>query len=167
MENTAKAIVLSVLVMTLTACNTLVLQPTETPKPTETSLPTSTNTPEPTATPAIAPTSTPVPPTETPAELVLSLPSGEPSSEWEGIPIMPNALAGEGDSGGYAFTINASLDEIQQFYETELPKQGWSVFASGQGTTDAVILMFVKDAGILSVSIMPQPDGTMYVLLVK
>jgi hypothetical protein len=167
MKNIAKAIILSVLVITLASCNTFAPQPTETPTPTETSLPTSTNTPDPTSTPTIVPTRTPIPPTETPSEPVLPMPSGEPSREWEGIPVMPNALAGEGDSGGYSFTINASLDEIQKFYETELPKLGWSVFASGQGTTDAVILMFMKDAGILSVSIIPQPDGTMYVLLVK
>ena len=80
---------------------------------------------------------------------------------------MPNALAGQGDRSGYTFTIDASLAEIQTFYEAELQKLGWSVFASGQGTTDAVILMFMKDAGILSVSIIPQSDGTMYVLLVK
>ena len=167
MKNIAKAVILSVLVITLAACNTFVPQATETPIPTETSLPTSTHTLEPTSTPTLAPTRTPVPPTETPSEPVLPIPSGEPSSEWAGIPIMPNALAGEGDSSGYSFTIDASLNEIQTFYETELPKLGWNVFASGLGTTDAVILMFMKDAGILSVSIIPQPDGTMYVLLVK
>ena len=167
MENIAKAVILSVLVITLAACNTFIPQPTATPIPTETSLPTSTHTLEPTSTPTLAPTRTPVPPTETPTEAVLSMPSGKPSSEWAGIPIMPNALAGEGDSSGYSFTIDASLDEIQKFYETELPKLGWNVFASGLGTTDAVILMFMKDADILSVSIIPQPDGTMYVLLVK
>lgn len=79
---------------------------------------------------------------------------------------MPNALAGEGDSGGYYFTINASLDEIQMFYEVELAKLGWKVFTIGQGSTGAVILMFTQGAGMLSVSIIPQPDGAMYVLMV-
>jgi hypothetical protein len=41
------------------------------------------------------------------------------------------------------------------------------MFAVGQGATDAVLLIFMKDAGTLSVSIIPQPDGIMYVLLVK
>jgi hypothetical protein len=126
-------------------------------------LPTATNTPEPTNTP----TKTPVPPTETPSAPVLPMPSGKPASEWEGIPIMPNAIAGEGDDQGYSFTINASSDEIQQFYEKELGKLGWNVFASGQGTTSAVLLIFMKDTIMLTVSIFPQPDGIMYVLLVK
>lgn len=95
------------------------------------------------------------------------MPSGEPSNEWEGIPVMPKALAGEGDSGGYFFTINASVDEVQAFYEKELLKLGWNVLGIGQGSTDAVILIFMKDTVTLSVSIIPQPDGTMYVLLVK
>jgi len=80
---------------------------------------------------------------------------------------MPKAIAGEGDSKGYSFTINASSDEIQKFYEKELAKLGWNFFAGGQGTTDAVLLFFMKDASTLTVSILPQPDGVMYVLLVK
>ena len=80
---------------------------------------------------------------------------------------MQNAIAGEGDSEGYSFTIDAPLEEIQRFYEQELGKLGWNMFASGQGTTDTVLLIFMKDAAILSVSIIPQPDGIMYVMLVK
>ncbi len=163
MKTIGKAILLSVLVIALASCNTFAPQPTETPTPTETSLPTSTNTPEPTNTP----TKTPVPPTETPSAPDLPMPSGQPSSEWEGIPVMPNAIAGEGDSKGYSFTINATPEEIQKFYEKELGKLGWNMFASGQGTTNAILLIFMKDASTLSVSIIPQPDGIMYVLLVK
>jgi len=95
------------------------------------------------------------------------MPSGKPSSEWEGFPIMPTAIAGEGDNKGYSFTINASADEIQKFYEKELAKLGWNMLASGQGTTNSVLLIFMKDTGTFSVSMIPQPDGTMYVLLVK
>jgi hypothetical protein len=95
------------------------------------------------------------------------MPSGKPSKEWEGIPVMPKAIAGEGDTQGYSFTINASPDEIQKFYEKELGKLGWNMLASGQGTTNAIMLIYMKDAGTLSVSIFPQADGSMYVLLVK
>jgi hypothetical protein len=130
-------------------------------------VPTATHTPEPTDTPTVVPTQTPIPATETPSEPVLPMPAGKPSSEWEGIPIMPNAIAGEGDSKGYSFTINASAKEIQKFYEQELGKLGWNMFASGQGTTDAVLLIFMKDTATFSVSIIPQSDGIMYVLLVK
>ena len=80
---------------------------------------------------------------------------------------MPNAIAGDGDFTGYSFTINATLDEIQKFYEKELENLGWNMIASGQGKTSAVLLIFLKDTGTLSISIFPQPDGIMYVLLVK
>jgi hypothetical protein len=143
MKNIVTAILLSGLVMALASCSAFVPQPTETPTPTETSLPTPTNTLEPTTTP----TETPVPPTETASAPVLPMPSGEPASEWEGIPIMPNAIAGEGDNQGYAFTINASAEDIQKFYETKLTPLGWNMFASGQGTTDALLLIFMKDVG--------------------
>jgi hypothetical protein len=105
--------------------------------------------------------------TETPSALGLPMPSGKPSSEWEGISVMPNAIAGEGDSKGYSFTIIATPDETQRFYEKELGKLGWNMFASGQGTTNAILLIFMKGTGTLSVSIIPQPDDIMYVLLVK
>ncbi|MBI5354212.1 MAG: hypothetical protein HZB50_16330 [Chloroflexi bacterium] len=80
---------------------------------------------------------------------------------------MPDAIAGGGDSTSYFFTINASSEEVQKFYEKELAKLGWNFFASGQGKTDAVLLFFMKDASTLTISIIPQPDGVMYVLLVK
>jgi hypothetical protein len=167
MKTISKAILLSVLVIALASCNTFAPQATETPAPTETSVPTLTHTPEPTATPTREPTRTAIPPTETPSAPVLPMPSGEPLTEWEGIPVMPNAIAGDGDSQGYSFTVNASAEEIQTFYENELAKLGWTLLTSGQGSTSAILLMFMKDISIVSVSIIPQPDGVMYVLLVK
>lgn len=157
MKTIGKALFLSALVIALASCNALAPQSTETPTPTETSSPTSTSTP----------TETPLPPTETPSAPALPMPSGKPSSEWEGVPIMPNAIAGEGDNKGYSFTINASPDAIQKFYEKELGKLGWTLLASGQGKTSSTLLIFIKDTSTLSVSIIPQPDGIMYVLLVK
>ncbi len=167
MKTIGKTILLSVLAATLASCNAFAPQATATPVPTATSAPTLTHTPEPTGTPTQEPTQTPVPPTETPSAPDLPMPSGEPSTEWEGIPVMPNAIAGEGDSTGYSFTIKATAEEIQSFYETELAKLGWGLFTSGQGASGATLLMFMKDVSIVSVSIIPQPDGVMYVLLVK
>lgn len=165
MKTISKKILASILITALAACSPFAPKPTETPipSPTKTALPTSTSTPWPTNTPP----PTPIPPTETPSAPALQMPTGKTASEWEGIPIMPDAIAGEGDSEGYSFTINASIEEIQKFYETKLAKLGWSSFASGQGTTDAVMLIFMKGTDVLSVSIIPQSDGIMYVLLVK
>lgn len=53
--------------------------------------------------------------------------SGTPLTEWEGIPIMPGAISGEitSDGGGYAFTTEADVEEIIDFYETELSNLGF------------------------------------------
>ncbi|MGD8455665.1 MAG: hypothetical protein PVF83_04705 [Anaerolineales bacterium] len=163
MKTIPKTIYLSVLTAVLMSCSSLVPEPTPTSTPTQTSLPTSTNTTKPTNTS----TKTPVPPSKTPSAPVLQMPSGKPLSEWQDIPVMPNAIAGEGDDKGYSFTVDASPDLIVEFYETELTRMGWYVLAVGQGTTDAVLLVCTKEGGMLSVSIIPQPDGITYVLLVK
>ncbi len=41
------------------------------------------------------------------------------------------------------------------------------MFASGQGTTEAILLIFMKGSDTMTISIIPQPDGLMYVLFVK
>jgi len=173
MKSIIKVMLLSILVIILASCNSFTPQLTETPTPTNTSLPTSTSSPTTTPTSTPEPTSTPpntsVPPTATPTESApdLPMPSGTPSSEWEGVSIMPNALSGEGISQGYIFTINATSDEIQLFYENEMAKLGWDALASGLSATNATLMIFFKGANTFSVTIIPQPDGTMYVMLVK
>jgi hypothetical protein len=170
MKTFSKALILSVMAILLASCNAFAPEPTETPTPTNTSLPTSTHTPEPTSTPTETPT--PIPPTETPSSPSLPMPTGKPLSSWENIPIMSGAIAGDENTNngvtGYSFTIKTSADEIQSFYETELGKLDWSALAVGQGTEkDTVLMIFMKGTAVLSVSIIPQPDGIMYVLIVK
>lgn len=171
------------LALALSACSTFTPAPTETPVPTATSLPSATltpsptntstptntpvpsNTPTPTFTPS--PTKTRLPPTQTPSVSELPLPVGTPAASWKGIPVMPGALAGEGDSTGYSFTIQAAAEEIQKFYTRELANLGWNLLANGTGTKNAVLMIFLQGTDTLSVSIFPQPTGVMLVLLVK
>lgn len=167
MKTFNKIILLSILTLILASCNTFAAKPTETPIPAPTSLPTLTPTAEPTPTPTQSPTDTPVLPAETASAPVLPMPSGKPLTNWEGIPVMPNAIAGDGDSNGYSFTVQATPDEVQQFYKVEMPKLGWTIFVTGQGTTEAILLIFMKDSNTASISIIPQSGGLLYVLLVK
>jgi len=160
MKTIINAILPFVMVMTMASCNVFTAKPTETPTPTATSFPASTPTPEPTITPSRIPT-------ETPAAPVLPMPSGKPVANWEGLPVMPKAIAGDGDSTSYSFTVNALPDEVQAFYEREMAKLGWDLLASGQGTTGAFLLIFTQGQETASVSIIPQPDGLIYVMLVK
>lgn len=140
---------LLLLALILTACSSFA-QPTPTPTPTGTFAAV------PTRTATRAPTHTPSPPTETPGT----------ASEWNGIPIMPGAVAGDGDEESYVFTIQATPQEVQEYYELELGKLGWQL--SAQEDDDAsLLLIFINDASAtLTVSIIAKGDEAL-VLLVK
>lgn len=139
------------------------------PAPTEIPLPVQVVTLPPTQTMTAVPTftSTPEQPTPTPDVVAAMLPSGVPDSEWNGIPIMPGAINGEGDAQGYTFTIQSDAGSIQQFYRAQLANLGYELFATGESAAGRpVMLMFMKDAGIVSVSIFTH-ENLMVVLIVK
>ncbi len=155
-----KPIAVSLLFLALTACSGL-SQPTQVPVPTWTLTPF----PTPTATPA--PTSTLPPPTATPDIIAELMPEGEPASEWKGIPIMPEALAGEGDEQSYVFTVQATSQQVQEYYQRELGKRGWQLNARGAGSNASLMLIFMDNTStMLTVSILVKGDGSL-VLLVK
>ena len=74
------------------------------------------------------------------------LPSGVPLAEWEGIPIMPGAISGETieGGGGYQFTIQATVDEITRYYETELASLGYEISRTVDETAGYAFLSFTS-----------------------
>jgi len=79
---------------------------------------------------------------------------------------MAGAIAGEGDEESYVFTIQATPQQVQEFYELELLKLGWQSFAQ-EDRDSSMMLMFMKDsAETLMISILSKDDETL-VLLVK
>ncbi len=80
---------------------------------------------------------------------------------------MPKAIAGDGDNQGYSYTILGSTEMVKTYYEREMTKLGWDIFASGTGTTKAILIFFKKGSDLATVSIIPQADDLLYVLLVK
>jgi len=80
---------------------------------------------------------------------------------------MPFALAGEADKNTYSFTIIFSVDGIQKFYANEMARLGWEVLASGQSPNGATLMIFQKGVEMITVSIIPQPNEVMYVMIVK
>lgn len=116
--------------------------------------------------PTLAPTNTFVPSTETPDAVSALLPEGQPASEWNGIPIMPEAIAGEGDEESYVFTVKATPQQVQDYYQLELGQLGWQPFATGDGDS-SLMLMFTNSASAtLTISIIAKGDEVL-VLLVK
>src|SRR5262245_47762864 len=84
-----------------TATLTATVTATASPQPTNTA----------TATKTSVPTETPTPPS--PAH---ELPKGTPLAEWSGIPIMPNAIAGESGEPYYIYITRASPEEVLTYY---------------------------------------------------
>jgi len=93
-------------------------------------------------------------------------PEGTPVLEWKGIPVMPQATAGEEftDSNTYSFKVDATIKEAQDFYNAELPKLGWSTAFSMPGNDTFAILTFQKDNGVLTVTI-TDVSGSVVVVL--
>lgn len=93
-------------------------------------------------------------------------PEGTPVSEWNGIPVMPQATAGEefADGTTYSSKVNASVKEAQDFYSAELPKLGWSPSFSMPGNDMVAVLVFQKDSSILTVTI-TDVNGSVVVVL--
>ena len=116
--------------------------------------------------PTFAPTMTSLPPTQTPDAVASLIPEGQPAPEWNEIPIMPGAVTGEGDEESYVFTIKATPQQVQEYYQDELGKLGWQPFAtSNRGSS--LMLMFTNDASAaLTISILTKGDQVL-VLLVK
>jgi len=134
--------------------------------PTSTVTPTQTFTAIPVLTTTLPPTSAPLPPTATPDVVSGLIPEGQPDSEWKGIPIMPGAIAGDGDEEGYVFTIKSTPQQVQEYYQLELGKLGWQLFATGDGDPSRMLMFMDVASTTLTVSIIARGDEVL-VLLVK
>jgi hypothetical protein len=162
----------------LTSCNLSQAKPTDTPAPTQTATATSAPTATPSATPTLTPqpsptttpsptfTRTPEPPSATPTELLLPTPADSPVASWNQIPIMPGAIAGEESQGTYTFTVKATVEEVQAYYDKELPKIGWQPFATGTSENGGVLAIYQKGSQMLTMSIFVQGEITSVMMMI-
>jgi hypothetical protein len=93
-------------------------------------------------------------------------PQGTPVSEWNRIPVMPQATAGQEfpDTKSYSFKATATVKEAQDFYSTELQKLGWSSLFNMPADANASALIFQKDDQTLSITI-TDTNGSIVVVL--
>ena len=101
---------------------------TATPAPSLTPTATMTLTPQPTSTPTLTATSTPA---QAADEWPLAEPVGDPLSEWHGIPIMPEAIAGEDSGKTYFYSVDEHPYDVYRYYLEQMPKWGWDLFGLG------------------------------------
>ena len=143
----------------------LILSACSIPKqPNPTLVPTPTSIVLTTPTPASTSESTPLLPTSTSDAVAGLNPEGQPASDWKGIPIMPGAIAGAGDEEGYVFTVKATPQEIQDYYQLELGKLGWKPMATGDGSSSTMLVFTNNASATLSISIITKGDEALVLL---
>ena len=94
-------------------------------------------------------------------------PQGTPVADWNGIPVMPQASAGqEFSKSTYSYRVSG-VDEaaIQSYYNDKLKAAGWSSPFSAQGGGSGGLMFFTKDSQVLTITI-AKSDQDQVVLLV-
>jgi hypothetical protein len=93
-------------------------------------------------------------------------PQGDPVKEWNGIPVMDQATAGQefANTKTYSFKADATVKEAQDFYNDAMVKAGWSSMISMPGDANGAILVFQKDNSVATITITSQ-DNSIVVLL--
>lgn len=82
-------------------------------------------------------------------------PQGTPVQEWKGIPVMPQATAGQEfpEQNTYSFKANITIKEVQDFYTEKLTALGWEQPFDIPAEGDAAIMIFQKDDSSLTITI--------------
>ena len=93
-------------------------------------------------------------------------PQGTPLQEWRGIPVMPQATAGQefSENNTYSFRATATVQEVQDFYEASLTPLGWNQPSSIPLGGEGGFLVFQKDNNVLTVTIVSS-EGSVVVVL--
>jgi hypothetical protein len=130
---------------------------TPTPLPTATSTATPTPSPTSTLTPTPTPTRTPIPPSPTSNLDFLFNFSGQPLPFWKGMPVMPQAAAGEDKEDVYYYYLKSSREVVRQYYLQQMPYWGWQLFADGMGK-NGDLLIFIKGHTTVTVGIIVRGD---------
>ncbi len=93
-------------------------------------------------------------------------PQGTPVSEWKGIPVMSQATAGQefAQTNTYSFKADATVKEVEDFYNTELTKLGWSSFLNMPGTDSGGAQIYQKDSSVLTVTITKVNESVVVIL---
>jgi hypothetical protein len=93
-------------------------------------------------------------------------PQGTPVTDWNGIPIMTQASAGqEFNANTYSFRVSGvSETDVESFYKDKLPAAGWTAPFSAQGGTEGGFMLFTKNSAVLSITV-TKSDQDLVVLL--
>lgn len=93
-------------------------------------------------------------------------PQGAPVQEWKGIPIMPQATAGQEftQKSAYSFKASVTMQEVQDFYSEKLVALGWNQPYDIPSEEDAGLMIFQKGNNLLTISITSSEDACVVIL---
>lgn len=93
-------------------------------------------------------------------------PQGTPVSEWKGVPVMSQATAGQefADGSIYSYKASATVEEVQQYYKTELEKLGWKSFFNMPSDNGGSVQVYQKQGSVLTITVV-NTDGNVVVML--
>ena len=92
-------------------------------------------------------------------------PQGTPVAEWNGVPIMTQASAGqEFNPTTYSFKAAVTATEVQDFYKENLTALGWSEPFDIPGGSSVAVMIFQKDTGLLTITVTPSVGEVVVVL---
>ncbi len=96
-------------------------------------------------------------------------PTGAPVSQWNNIPVMPQATAGqEFNKNTYSFKASGVTEaDVQTFYNDKLKALGWTSPFSAQGGTQGGIMLFTKDSSVLSITVTTVDQNIVVLLLMQ
>jgi hypothetical protein len=93
-------------------------------------------------------------------------PQGTPVQEWRGIPVMPQATAGQefSENNSYSFKFVGTSQDVQNFYEEQLTALGWNQPFSIPIEAQGGLMTFSKENSTLLITITAS-EGSVVVLL--
>jgi hypothetical protein len=96
-------------------------------------------------------------------------PTGAPASEWNGVPIMSQATAGqEFTKNTYSYRMpTMTQGEIESFYDSKLQTLGWTSEFSAATGAHGGIMVFHKDANILTITVAEADQGLVVILILS
>jgi hypothetical protein len=96
-------------------------------------------------------------------------PTGAPVGEWNGIPVMPQATAGQQfNENTYSFRAGGvSQADVQTFYSDKLKALGWTSQFSAAGGSEGGFMLFTKDSSVITITAVAKDQDTVVLLITQ
>lgn len=94
-------------------------------------------------------------------------PQDPPLTEWNGIPVMPEAIAADESEGLYGYTIKVDVTVVQEFYADKLPDLGWTEVFTMPDSSGLSVLVYQKGSQMVTVTITTLEDHLLVMLTLQ